>query len=245
MIDNLAALAARDDLLAVAASWESLRARLTPSGSKGSETKRPTPASRLPIDVAVSDLMRQVEEKARFYARVLCDDDPEFAPPSVMPGTLEAVAHRYGHFTHRLGDRMALDFLDDAHEMRRMVAGILAQHAPRRWLGPCLTEECPGELHARDGHLEATCRECGATWGPMEWRAHLEVALEGRLMTLSEVASALVALDHKVPYSTVRRWASSGQMPKIVTDPNLYRIKDALGLANRRSAPHGTMKTAS
>lgn len=242
MVDNLDALRARDDLLAVAASWSALQARLRPAGGRG-EPSRTAPESRPPIDLMVSDTMRQVEDRARFYGRVLCDADPEFAPPSSMPGLLEAVAGRYGHFTHRSGDRMALDFLDDAHEMRRLVTGVLASREPAKWAGPCPEAECPGEIYQRAGSTDARCRECARIVGPVEWRRIMHDAFADRLMTLSELVSALVVTDHRVPEETVRTWSKRGAqhgdptrgLVPVYVEPTLYRFADAYALAERRA----------
>lgn len=292
MTDNLDALAARDDLLAVAAAWPAIRARLTPT-SATSEIRTP-PGSKPPIDIGVSDLMRTVEERTRFYAQVLIEevppahgcsgachgspehrcectpdavavlgeDCPERVDPittSTMPGLLQEVAGRYGHFTHRSGERMALDFLDDAHEMRRMVSGLLAQTERPRWQGPCPEDECVGELYQRAGGSEARCRECGREVGTVEWRAILAVAFSERLMPWGELVSALFTMGHKVPVETMSTWVKRGKVwtahraeaeangwkvramprqclvPEIV-DPDLYRFEDAMALAERRVA---------
>jgi hypothetical protein len=231
-MDNLTALRARDDLLAVVAAWGALRARLTPSGSSAEPVSGST-TPRLPIDVGVSDTMRQIEDKTRFYGRALCDDDPEFAPPPTMPGLLEAVARRYGHYTHRMGERVALDFTDDAHEMRRMVSGLLAQHQPPRWQGPCPEGECPGEIYQRDGQTDARCRECGREVGPVEWRAIMAAAFDARLMTRWELVSALVVMKRPVKPNTLDRWVSRGRLVAEVEDPELFRFADGFGLAEK------------
>jgi hypothetical protein len=292
MTDNLEALAARDDLLAVAAAWPAIRARLTPT-SATSEIRTP-PGSKPPIDIGVSDLIRTVKERTRFYAQVLLeelppahgcggachgspehrceckpdavvvlgDDCPDRVDPittSSMPALLQEVAGRYGHFTHRSGERMALDFLDDAHEMRRMVSGLLAQTERPRWQGPCPEDECAGELYQRAGGSEARCRECGREVGTVEWRAILAVAFETRLMTWGELVSALYVMGHQVPAETVNTWVKRykvwkrdkaaselegervRQLPRqclvpAFEDPDLYRFKDATDLAERRVA---------
>lgn len=264
MTDNLAALAARDDLLAVAAAWPAIRARLTPT-SATSEIRTP-PGSKPPIDIGVSDLMRTVEERTRFYAQVLLEevppahgcngachgspehrcectpdavvvlgeDCPERVDPittSTMPGLLQEVAARYGHFTHRSGERMALDFLDDAHEMRRMVSGLLAQTERPRWQGPCPEDECVGELYQRAGGSEARCRECGREVGTVEWRAILAVAFSKRLMLRSELISALAVFRCEVKPNTLARWIQRGRLVAAHLDPDLFHFQDAAVLA--------------
>jgi hypothetical protein len=75
MIDNLQALRARDDLLAVAASWGALKARLRPADGSG-DGVRTAPDSRPPVDLGVSDLLAEIEAHARFLGKVLLDEVP-------------------------------------------------------------------------------------------------------------------------------------------------------------------------
>jgi hypothetical protein len=290
-MDNLTALRARDDLLAVVTAWPALRARLTPSGSSAEPVSGST-TPRLPIDIGVSDLLAEIEAEARFYGQVLLEEaDPEHgcdgachgAPQhrcgghhcategepvvtvlgcpmrqgavttSRMPGLLEQVAKRYGHFT-AAEDRTAVDFCDTAHELRRKVSGLLAQAIPRRWAGPCLTEECPGELYLSAARIDTSCRECGAEWTVHEVHEHLQASLLDRLMEWSELVSALHVTGHAVPKETVLTWTKRGKawrkasdegehrmqprqcLVPVVQDPDLYRFKEALDLAERRVA---------
>lgn len=242
-ISNLDALRARDDLLAVAAAWPALRARLRPSG--GSSEIRTPPESRPPIAVAVSDTMRQIEDRTRFYARVLLEETEDWSPStSSMPTLLVEVASRYGHWLGPTSpERAAIDFMDDAHEMRRMVAGTLASNEPARFQGVCPESECPGEIYQRPGMTDAKCRQCARVVGPAEWRELMFAAFEDRLMTLSEIVSALVVTDHKTPIETVRTWAKRGAkhgdptrgLVPVYVDPTLYKFADAWALAERRA----------
>jgi hypothetical protein len=243
MVDSLSALRARDDLLAVAAAWPSLKARLVPSGvtSDGVHT---APGSRPPFVVAVSDILFRIEQHARFLGRVLIEETHDFAPrTSTMPGLLVEVAHRYGHHAGPDADeKTALDYCDEAHELRRAVAHTLARNEPARWAGPCPEDECAGELYLRVG-TDAKCRECARIVGPVEWRELMEAAFDDRLMTLSEIVSALVITDHRVPEKTVRTWAWRGAnhgdptrgLVPVYVEPTLYRFADAHALAERRA----------
>lgn len=231
MIDNLQALRARDDLLAVAASWGALQARLRPASGK-SDGVRTAPESRPPIDLGVSDLLAEIEDHARFLGKVLLEETADFTPrTSTMPGLLEDVARRYGHFT--AGDeRLALDFCDEAHELRRKVAGAITSREPARWVGPCPFGECDGELRQRRG-WDAVCQLCGYTVGPAEWRAMMYEAFEKRLMTRSELVSALVVVRRPVKPNTLDRWVQRGRMVAAVTDPELFRFADGYELAEK------------
>lgn len=243
-VDNLDGLRARDDLLAVAAAWGSLRARLVPSSAPDSGV-RTAPGSRPPLVVPVSDLMRQIEDKIRFYGMVLIRETKDFTPrTSLMPGLLESVAQRFGHFTSNSSERMALDFLDDAHEMRRLVTAAIEGYAAPKWAGPCPdSPTCGGQIYQRPGSIDAECRECGQLVGAQEWRALMFDAMESRLMSLSEITSALVVTGHNVPEETVKTWAKRGAqhgdpvrgLVPVYVEPTLYKFADAYALAERRS----------
>jgi len=232
VIDNLVALRARDDLLAVAASWPALQARLRPaSGSGDRVTGSADPRS--PIDVGVSDLLYRIEQHARFLGKVLLDETVDWQPTtSTMPGLLRDVAARYGHFTAD-DDKTALDFCDEAHELRRKVVGAIARHEPARWQGPCPEDECVGEIYQRAGNVDAKCRACGRVVGPAEWRAIMEAAFETRLMTRSELVSALHVVKRTVKPNTLDRWVSRGRLAPVVVDPDLFKFAHAYELAER------------
>lgn len=243
-VDNIAALRARDDLLAVAASWGSLRARLVPSNAAG-DGVHTAPGSRPPIVVPVSDLIRQITDRTRFYANKLHADAKDWTPAtSLMPGLLVEVATRHGHFVARSSDRMALDFVDDAHEMRRLVTAAIEGYAAPRWAGPCpAAPTCPGQIYQRAESIDAECRECGQLVGAQEWRALMFDAMESRLMSLSEITSALVVTGHNVPEETVKTWAKRGAqhgdpvrgLVPVYVEPTLFKFADAYALAERRS----------
>lgn len=241
-IDNLDALRARDDLLAVAASWPSLRSRLRPSGL--STEIRTAPGSKPPIVVDVSDLMRQIEDRTRYYGNKLLAETKDWKPStSLMPGLLVDVATRYGHFCSGK-ERVALDFIDDAKEMRRLVAGALAQHESPKWAGPCPDRpECDGQIYQRPGSIDGRCRVCGRVVGQAEWRELMRQAFDARLMTLSELASALVVTGHRVDIKTLRTWRDRGAqhgdphrgLVAVYTEPTLFRFADGYALAERLS----------
>ena len=177
---------------------------------------------------------------------------------SAMPGLLVEVAKRYGHFTADPDEKIGLDFCDEAHELRRKVVGTLAQHEPARWQGPCPQDECVGEIYQRAGMTDAVCRECKRVVGPGEWRAIMEAEFDRRLMSWSEVVSALYVTGHAVPKETVATWVKrykAWEQDKVeaeatgrkvrpqprqclvpaVRDPDLYHWADAHALAERRT----------
>lgn len=254
-------LEARESLEWIAAMWPELRARLRREGSNpltgrvsGSES---TP---LVIDVAVSDLMREIEDEARSLAHVLCDetvdaDGQPWAPrTSAMPDLLREVASHYGHFT--TGDeRTALAFCDWAHEYREKVRRAIERPAPPSYMGDCprtieqpLTwdgeqyiagDPCPGSLYLRPGRATMRCPACHGETTLDDQREHIRVALESRLMTAPEIRASLVVLGAPVPHSTIRTWIERGRLPEVYPGERLYRLADAIDLASRRLARAG------
>lgn len=235
-VDNLTALGARDDLLWIAAHWTDLRNRLRPGGGNALTGMARGADTALPIDVAVSDLMHEITEcVARYYARILMEETDWTPQTSHMPGLLRGVAERYGHFT-TADDRTALAFCDEASDYRDRVRHTLERPAPPTPVGPCQTPGCEGQLYLREGRDAGRCRECGAPFTLVEQRAWLYAQFADRLMTASEITSALVVLGAPVPFSTVRSWVARGRLPRAtaLTDEPLYRLADAKALADAR-----------
>jgi hypothetical protein len=106
-MDNLTALRARDDLLAVAAAWGALHARLRPAGSGSGDRVTGSAEPRSPIDVGVSDLLYRIEQHARFLGKVLLDEvPPEHGCDGACHGTAE---HRCaGHHCATEGEPLVL-----------------------------------------------------------------------------------------------------------------------------------------
>lgn len=236
-MDNLVALAARDDLLAIVAAWPALQARLEPSGSSTGGASHPAPGSRPPIDLHVSDLMHEIETEARALGQILLEETDDWQPDtSEMPGLLRSVALRFGHFTHGDDEKTAYDFLDTAHEFRRKVSLVLERPEPPRWMGPCIVPECDGELRLHGHRIDTRCPECGNVAGLLELHAHLHAALKDRLMNASEITSALHVLGFDVPFETVKTWVKRGKLEPVVVEPTLYRLEDAKELADLRAS---------
>ena len=234
-MDNVTALNARDDLLAIVAAWPALQARLEPSGASNGGGTRPAPGSRPPINIDVSDLMHEITGAATFYGQVLIEETDDWQPDtSEMPGLLHAVALRFGHFTHSDDEKTGYDFTDTAHELRRKVTHTLERPEPPRWMGPCVVDECDGELKLHGHRIDTRCPVCGNVAGLAEIRAHLYDALKDRLMTASEITSALHVLGHDVPHETVKTWTKRAKLEPVVVDPTLYRLEEAIALAEAR-----------
>ena len=232
------ALRAKGQLDYIVSRWTDLRARLRPGGGNamsgmpggdGSESS--------PIDLGISDLIFEIEQEARSLGYVLLDETADWSPRSSrMPVLLADVAERYGHWTAG-DDRTALAFCDWAEEYAGKVRHALERPAPAAYVGPCQSKGhdgagCGGELYLREGSVGGKCRECGTAFTWADQMAYVERELETRLMTQSEIVTALTILDLATPASTVRSWAQSGRMVEAVD--GLYRLADAKALAERR-----------
>jgi hypothetical protein len=261
--DRIAALDARDNLLWIVARWTDLKNRLRPGGGNAQNGVIAAGSDgSVPIDVYVSDLMYEIEEcVARYYGKILLEEVPPrhgCAQPedgkydhetnacplridpittSVMPNLLAQVARRFGHFTN--DPRVALGFSDDASMYRDKVKKVLERPAPPTYVGPCRHRGedgsgCIGELYVGENKTEGECRACGTKFTLVEQREWLEREMEARLMTPSEIVSALMVLGYKVPVSTVKSWIRRKRLDEAVKDSGLYRLADAHDLATRK-----------
>lgn len=239
MITTADALHARKNLDYIASHWTDLRARLMPGGGNaltgmpmgdGSETS--------PIDIGISDLLFEIEQEARSLGHVLIDETADWAPRSSrMPTLLIDVTERYGHWT--AGDEMtALAFCDWAEEYASKVQHALERPAPANYVGPCQHRGedgagCAGELYLRPSLDGGKCRECKTEFTRAEQMAYVERELETRLMTQSEIVTALMILDRATPIKTVQSWVQRHKLLEAVPGDGLYRLADAKALAER------------
>ena len=230
--DNIAGLGARDDLLYVADRWPRLSALLAGHGGNAL-TGLPGAVAVTPplvIDVAVLDLMREIEDSARFYGQILADETDWVPVTSSMPGLLADVARRYGHFVAP-ADRMALDFMDDAHQFRAKVEKALDRTAPPVYVGPCRTHECVGELYIREDQEGGSCRVCGESFSVLEQRSFILGQFQERLMTPAEISRALKVLGHSIAVGSIYNWTARGKL--VAAEDGLYSLADAKALAEK------------
>ena len=230
--DTQAALRAREDLAWVADHWPHLRARLHPRRSADNAGGSRAAEIPLPIDVHVSDLLAWIENETRGYALALLYETDDWTPTtSFMPGLLREVSDRYGHFT--AGDpRTAIEFVDFARRARWRANRALNPAPAPRYIGPCPRHACTGDLYVTGPQNAATCPECHQVTTLEEELGFLHDQLALRLMTPTELVSALNVLNVPVPRTTVHTWIARGKLPEI--RPGMYRFRDALTLANRR-----------
>lgn len=246
-IDNLVALRARDDLLYIVHKWPDLEHALSGVGGKALTGMPSGTETPLPLDVGVSDLMREIEDKiARHYGHILLDETDDWAPTtSTMPGLLRDVANRYGHFT--TDPELAQGFCDDAHDYRHRVTKTLERPTPPTYVGPCPHmgtdgSGCDGELYVREDQIDGTCGSCGQPWTLVEQHDYLEREMANLRLTYTDTWRALKILDKAISVRTWERWTSAGtpdrpKTPKIAAnDEGLYSLAEAITLATRRTA---------
>lgn len=239
-LDPNVGLAARNNLLYIADHWADLRARLRPGGGNAL-TGMPSGTSEghCPIDVHVSDLLREIEDETRTLGHVLMDETDDWTPrTSRMPALLVDVAQRYGHWTAGEG-RRALDFCDWAHEYAGKVRHTLERPAPPTYVGPCCGmgddgAGCAGELYLREDRDAGTCRECGAEFTRGGQLDYLTRQMEVLLMEPAEIVRALKIVGHAVQAGTVFKWVQRGKLEPAIPGERLYRFADALGIVERK-----------
>ncbi|ROR97801.1 hypothetical protein EDD28_2409 [Salana multivorans] len=256
-------LDARDNLVYIAQRWPDLKARLRREG--GSPLTGRTSGSHeqpLVIDIHISDLLHEIETETRSLAHVLCDetvdaDGRPWAPrTSVMPHLLTEVAEHFGHWT-TADERTALAFCDWAHEYSEKVRRALERPAPPTYMGDCplkvvtplswdgedylAGDPCPGSLYLRPGRTTMSCPACRGETTLEAQRDHVRAELEKMLMTQTEIRAALVVLGHTVPLKTVQSWTQElksrpPRLPEAYPESGLYRLREALDLAERWGA---------
>jgi len=230
--EQVSSLDARDDLTWVADRWHFLVGKLTPGGGNAQGVRVSScPEPALPIDLNVSDLMREVEDNARFWAQVLMDDTTWAPTTSAMPTLLNEVAARHGHFTEN--DRISLEFSDAAHDLREKVRKILDPVSAPTYLGPCQAAECIGEIYVSAGKDSGRCRVCDEPFTAFTQRAWLAGELDTVLKTQAEIIRSLKILDLGVADSTVWSWVRRGQL--VPVEDGLYSLADAIALTSKRS----------
>jgi predicted RNA-binding Zn-ribbon protein involved in translation (DUF1610 family) len=154
----------------------------------------------------------------------------------------------------------ALAWWDTAAALRARAGRVLGPDAHGRWLGPCPRTDpsCPGEVRLGDDQTATACPVCGTLITREQQQTYLADTMGERLMTLSELATALTTVTGRlVAYETVRTWTRTRNAPRgrrlparlherhddgtawrgipwPTPDTGLYSFRDALTLVARR-----------
>lgn len=249
---RLAQLGARDDLLAVADYWPDLRARL---GGRGGNALTGMPTSHgaapLPVDVGVMDLTDEISYYVTAWT-VAITDRAGHVNATTTAGRIRQVAYELWRTMDR--EERADHIWTIASDLRHRAETILGARTRAAWCGPCPTPGCTAEVYLHDDQQARVCPGCGADITRDDQQAYLREQLDGCLLTLSELTSALVVVGTPVPYRTLQSWARRGRLPEHVEwvgwagvpwappvpDTGLFPFTVAFELA---AARHGTVAT--
>lgn len=198
----------------------------------------------LPGMLDVADLSGDIARKLNELIRELLERD--WTP------TAEHEADRWMQAARRWDQEFwteheALDWYDTTTDLRRRAERVLGPDAHGRWLGPCPVPSCPGEVRMGDDQHAAVCSECGGFVTREQQAEYIREEFDGRLMTRSELATALTTVGAEVPYSTLCRWIATGALPEhiewqewmgfpfIAPPSGLYWFRDAFTRAAKRT----------
>lgn len=239
-------LAVRANLVWLAGHQRDVAAREAASGKAltGMPVHRST-EPRLPGALGRPDLSGDIARKLNDLVEVLVKER-DWTP------TAHAEADRWMQAAKRWDqelwdDREVLDWYDTTTDLRRRAERVLGPDAHGRWLGPCPVPSCPGEVRMGDDQHAAVCAECGGFVTREQQQQYVAEEFDGRLMTSSELATALTTVGAEVPYSTLRRWIATGALPEHVEwqewmgfpfvppTSGLYWFRDAFTRAAKRA----------
>ncbi|GAB3166939.1 hypothetical protein GCM10027059_26680 [Myceligenerans halotolerans] len=236
---RLADMTLRDDLLTVADLWPDVAARRAGGGGRAL-TGMPSAGdpSRIPVNLGAADVCAEIDRTFAYLVLALGDRGVDLTART-PPGRLRQAAYE----AWRLDEHERIDLRDTAAELRHRCETVLGGTVRADWLGPCPTPGCVAEVHIAPGRQARTCRECGAEHTRDEQAAYIRECLEGRLMTLSELTSALKVCGLETPFRTVQTWARRRKLPErlrwdlwagvpyLPPGDGLYPFSTALGLA--------------
>lgn len=156
-MSNLESLAVRDDLLELAAKYETVATLdVVPSGPVG----RSAPGSRVPPGMQeildadeINRVLLAVDDWAEFLAHVLIDD-LEAVVPDTTPARVRAAAEHADHFVNHEDELLAVSFLDELHDHLRAVRR-LAGRGVRHIRTGMRCPHCDGHLYSPLGDGES------------------------------------------------------------------------------------------
>jgi hypothetical protein len=231
-LDRLAILTTRANLMWLAQRQRDVAAREASHGRAltGMPVHRST-EPRLPGVLAGPDLSGDIARALDELVRELMDVDPTWTPDereTVRWYQAAQVVEKVCPDEHD-----ALAWWDKAADLRARAERTLGPAAAGRFMGWCAVPQCGGEIRMGDDEQAAVCPECKGVVTREQQVAYIVEELDGRLMTRSELATALVTVGADVPYSTLCRWIATGAVPE--AEEGLYRFHDAFTRASNRT----------
>jgi len=250
-MDRLSILTTRANLLWLASHQRDVAAREASRGSAftGMPMHRST-EPRLPGVLNGPDLSGRIARNLDGLVRELMDAVPEWRPDPAETRRWADAAGRVEQVCETPQD--ALAWWDTAADLRAAAERTLGPAAAGKFLGWCAVPDCGGDIRIADDQVAAVCPECGGFVTREQQHAYILEMLEERLMTVSQITTALVTVGAMTPYPTVQSWTRPRgyQPPRLlehiewagwmgfpfVTPPSgLYRFGDAFTLAAKRA----------
>jgi len=248
-LDRVSILTTRANLVWLASRQRDVAAREAASGSafSGMPVHRST-MPRLPGVLDAPDLSGDIARALDELVREVMDADAEWQPSERETERWAQAAKVVEKVCPDPHD--ALSWWDTASSLRARAERTLGPAAAGRFMGWCAEPGCGGDIRLGDDQDAAVCPECRGFVTREQQTAYVVEELEKRLMTSSEIATALVQVRSEVAYDTVKSWARRGKIhppdwntwpgiPYVVPHPKrddgLYSFLEAFHLAAGRA----------
>lgn len=231
-LGGLAVLSARADLSWLARHQRDVAAREAGGGRAltGMPVHRST-EPRLPGVLAGPDLSGDIARALNTLVQELVSVDHEY-----QPDERETVRwYQAAQVVEKVcpDEHDALSWWDTASSLRVRAERALGPSAAGRFMGWCAVPDCSGEIRMGDDETAAVCPECRGIVTREQQVAFIVEELDQRLMSRSELATALTTVGADVPYSTLCRWIATGLVPEV--EEGMYRFHDAFTRAAKRT----------
>lgn len=203
----------------------------------------------LELNLTAQARLDAVQNEMLGWARDVCEtrgvELPDVAGQDPIVMLARFLADHVEWYRHQ---PMAAEFLSAMHGCAGVVRGLARGPSEQRYLGPCGAAElidvttfgqppgsqfiegkaCDGDVYARRGAGQGTCRTCGATVATAERLAWLDAEVRSHAFRASEIANA-----YGIPVKTIRTWAERGLLTEHGRDRDdrpLYVVGDVLDL---------------
>lgn len=210
-MDRLSILTTRANLLWLADRQRDVAAREASTGRAltGMPVHRST-EPRLPGVLSGPDLSGDIARALDGLVRELMDATPDWTPDPAETKRWKDAAGRVEQVCETPQD--ALAWWDVASALRTRAERTLGPAAAGRFMGWCAVPGCGGDIRLADDQDATTCPECGGFVTRAEQTAYVVEELDQRLMTPSEITTALVAVAAPTSFDTVKSWARRGKI---------------------------------
>lgn len=214
-LDRLSILTTRANLMWLATRQRDVAAREASHGRAltGMPVHRST-EPRLPGVLSGPDLSGDIARALDELVKELVSIDHEY-----QPDPRETVRwYQAAQVVEKVcpDEHDALAWWDTASALRARAERTLGPAAAGRFMGWCAVPDCAGEIRMGDGEAAAVCPECRGVVTREQQVAYIVEELDGTVMTLSTLATALATVDAPVPFRTLQTWARRRQITEHV-----------------------------